>query len=231
MPKTAPPRSDLRFRISDEAAMMSGHDTPILERRAARAAPRGRGAAPTARQTTPHLARPGHPRSLDPAPVHGAATPSPRHPRHAVALASSPRKPPLDQAAPPTRPTAAVGGAPTPDRADGGREPDLGVSAHPWRTRAAGLPDRAKHRVAAAPPSTAPASTRRHAVQRSPGGSLCPHRPRACWRVTSSTSTPCCSDACPSWSSSRSPAVGSTFSERRRTRREREPPSRPATCS
>src|SRR6266568_7014366 len=30
MPKTAPPRSDLRFRISDEAAMMSGHDTPIL---------------------------------------------------------------------------------------------------------------------------------------------------------------------------------------------------------
>jgi hypothetical protein len=41
---------------------------------------------------------------------------------------------------PPTRPTVEVTGAAASDRADGGRQPDLGVSPHPRRTPTAWLP-------------------------------------------------------------------------------------------
>src|SRR6266487_259344 len=98
----------------------------IQERRAARAAARSRGAAPPDRQTAPHLARPSHSRGIEPTPPKGAPTPSPRHPRHVAALASSPGQSPLDQAAPPTWSTVADGGAPAPDPADGHGEPNLG---------------------------------------------------------------------------------------------------------
>src|SRR6266702_2050167 len=119
--------------------------------RLARAATRGRGAAPTARQPASHLARPSHPRGIEPTPRKGAPTPSPRHARHVAALASSPGQSPLDQAAPPTRSTVADGGAPAPDPADGHGEPNLGVSAHPRGAQSAWVPGRAEHRVAGPP--------------------------------------------------------------------------------
>jgi hypothetical protein len=98
----------------------------------------------------------------------------------------------------PARPTLTVGGAPALDPADSSREPNLGISPHPRRTRAAWLPGRAKHRVAAAQPRRHRPG--HHAAQTSPGGSSCPPKPRASWHVTSSTSTPCCSGACTSCS-------------------------------
>src|SRR6266571_6056022 len=70
----------------------------------------------------------------------------------------------LDQAAPSTRPTVADGGATTPDLADGHREPDLGISPHPRRNRAAWVPGRAEHRVAAP-------QTSRHRPSATPHGS------------------------------------------------------------
>src|SRR5919197_6433503 len=109
--------------------MMSGHDaatplpdpvpaprlartarlrTDIQERRAARAATRGRRAAPTGPKTASYLAGSGDPRGVDTAPLKGASTPSPRHPRHAAALASGPPQAPWDQAPPPTWPTVEV---------------------------------------------------------------------------------------------------------------------------
>src|SRR6266511_4973435 len=136
--------------------MMSDHDDPtplpdlvsaprlartahpragLQERRDPRATAGGRGAAPTDRQTAPHLARPGHPRGVEPTPPKGTPIPSPRHPRHPAALASSPGQSPLDQASPPTRSTVEVAGAAAPDLADGGGELNLGVSADPRRTR------------------------------------------------------------------------------------------------
>src|SRR6266568_5305095 len=101
------------------------------KRRAARAATPGRGAAPAGRQTTSHQARPGHPRGVEPAPVKGAPISSPRHSRYVAALASSHGQSPLDQAPPPTRSTVAVASTAAPDLADGGGEPDLGVSTRP----------------------------------------------------------------------------------------------------
>ena len=41
-------------------------------------------------------------------------------------MASSPDQSPLDASPPPTRPAIDIAGAAAPDRADGGREPDLG---------------------------------------------------------------------------------------------------------
>jgi len=126
---------------------MSGHDAPtplpdlvsaprpartarpranIQQRSAARAATRGRGPAPTGHQTASHLARPRHPRSVDPTPLKGAPMPSPRHTQHPAALASSPGQSPLNQAAPPTRPTVAGTSAAAPDLADGAENPTWG---------------------------------------------------------------------------------------------------------
>src|SRR6266511_3752003 len=151
--------------------MMPGHDDPtpvpelvsaprlartarpradIRERRVARAATRGRGAAPTGRPTASYLARPGHPVGVEPTPLKGAPTPSPGHTRHPAALASSPDQSPLDASPPPTRPAIDIPGAAAPDRADGSGQPDLGLSAHPRRTPPARLQGRAEHRVAAA---------------------------------------------------------------------------------
>src|SRR5262245_2240540 len=76
--------------------------------------------------------------------------PQPRGTRHPAALAPGPGQPPLDASPPPTRSTVDRARAAAPDRTDGSSEPDLGVSAHPRRTRAAWLPDRAEHCVAAA---------------------------------------------------------------------------------
>src|SRR5262245_66524426 len=76
--------------------------------------------------------------------------PQPRGTRHPAALAPGPGQPPLDASPPPTRSTVDRARAAAPDRTDGSSEPDLGVSAHPRRTRAAWLPDRAERCVAAA---------------------------------------------------------------------------------
>src|SRR5829696_8947834 len=80
----------------------------VQERRAARAATRGRGAASAGRQTASYLGGSGDPRGVDSAPLKGASIPSPRHTGHPAALASGPGQPPLDQATPPTRPTVEV---------------------------------------------------------------------------------------------------------------------------
>src|SRR5262245_40086394 len=61
---------------------------------------------------------------------------------------------------PPGRPSTAPELRP-PDRADGSSEPDLGVSAHLRRTRAAWVSDRTQHRVEAA-------QTRRHGSSTTP---------------------------------------------------------------
>jgi putative transposase len=57
---------------------------------------------------------------------------------------------------------------------------------------------------------TAPASIPHPRVRRSPGGSSSGHRPRVCWRWTSSPWTPPCCAGCTSCSWSRLPAAGST---------------------
>jgi hypothetical protein len=62
----------------------------IQERRAAGAATRDRGAAPTGHQTSSHLAGSGHPRGVEPGPVQAASIPSPRHIRHPAALHRAP---------------------------------------------------------------------------------------------------------------------------------------------
>jgi len=183
--------------------MISSHDTPtplpelvpaprlacaprsqsdVQERRDPGAAPRGRNPAPPGRQTTPHLARPSHPRGVEQAAPKGAPTPSVGDTGDVAALASRPAQSPLDQAAPPIRPTVTVIGAPTPGGADGDGEPDLGVSAHPWGTRAAWLPG--SRQAPCGWSSSRPASIRRHAAQLSPGGSSCPRRHMASWCAT-----------------------------------------------
>jgi len=120
--RTARPRADLQ------------------ERRDPGAPAGGRGAAPAGPKTASHLAGSGDLRRVDSAPLKAAPMPSPRYRGHPVALASGPPQPPLDQAHPPTRPTVEVTGAAASDRADGGRQPDLGVSPHPRRTPTAWLP-------------------------------------------------------------------------------------------
>ena len=105
-----------------------------------RASPRGRRVTPPGQQTPTVLGRPGRVYSRGPVTVPRLLTASHRHPRHDPALAPGVGEAALDPAPapskrrPPHGPRAAPVGA-----AAGRREPLLGLSTHPRRTRRAWL--------------------------------------------------------------------------------------------
>src|ERR1039457_4916312 len=72
----------------------------IQGRRATRAAPRGRRAAPHPAAAPAGLGRPGSPRRADPAPAGTAADAPPGHARHRPAVAPPPDHPEMDLPAP-----------------------------------------------------------------------------------------------------------------------------------
>src|ERR1022692_621165 len=95
-------------------------------RRAAGAAPGGRGAATAASQTEAGLGRQGGTRRPDPAAPQAAADRSPGHARHAAALAPAAGPLALDLSSP-RRQAASRCPARGADRADGAGEPGLGL--------------------------------------------------------------------------------------------------------
>ena len=127
----APALSHLR-----PAQRLAGPARPFIGlqgRGAARAAARGRRAAPDPSAAPAGLGRPRGPRRADPAPSPEAADASAGHPRHRPALASPPRRPQVD--------LPASGGTAADqrryrraDRAARHRESRLGIPADPRRT-------------------------------------------------------------------------------------------------
>src|SRR5271155_5397287 len=85
------------------ALRLAGPVRPVIGlqgRRAARAAARGRRAAPHPSAAPAGLGRPGGPRRADPAPAGTAAGAPAGHPRHRPALAPPPDRPQVDLCAP-----------------------------------------------------------------------------------------------------------------------------------
>jgi hypothetical protein len=171
------------------AQRLAGPARPVIGiqgRRAARAAARGRGAAPDPSAAPAGLGRPGGPRRADPALAPEAADAPAGHPGHHPALAPPPRRPQVDLPAP--------GGTAAgqrryrrADRAARHREAQLGIPADPRRTAQARPPGQRIHHPpgpqgAEDPSGTATAPTR-------PGGSSCIFRQPRCSPPTSSTWT------------------------------------------
>ena len=166
---TAPPRT-----------VVQGHRAP-------RPPPRGRRTPQNQPQAPPRLGRPSTARRTHPTPARGAARASPGHPGHGPALAPPPGHQEVDLPEPLRAPTRRPNDRRA-DRADGPRERDLGLPAHPRRTAQARPPRRRIHdpqnpQAAADTAGTAPSPPTR------PGDASCERRPPACWPWTSSTST------------------------------------------
>jgi len=209
--------------------MMSGHDapTPLLdfvsapglartarsqaglqERRDPGAPAGGRGAAPTGHQSTPYLARPGHPRGVEPTPPQGVQIPSPCRPDtllrwHRKLVKRHWTKP----HGPPGRPS----------RSQKLRRLILRMAAESptWGYRRVhGELVQLGYRVA---PSTVSLLLKQAGIEPAPRRAGLTWRQflsaqaRASWRGTSSTSTRCCFGACTCRLRSRSPAAKSTF--------------------
>jgi hypothetical protein len=167
---TAPPR-----------AVVQGHRAP-------RPAPRGRRTPQNQPQASPRLGRPSTARRTHPTHARGAARTSPGHPGHGAAMAppSSDQEVDLpDQLRPPTRRP----GDRRAHRADGPRQRDLGLPAHPRRTPQARPPHRRIHHPQnpqAAPDSAGTSPVNRHVLATLParpglqhaGRGLLPHRLR-----------------------------------------------------
>src|SRR4051812_33746597 len=105
----------------------------VQGRRAPRPPPRGRRTPQNQPEASPGLGRPRILRRPDPTTAHGAARASPGHPGHRPTVAPSAGDQEVDLPEPWRSPT------PRPDnrradRADGPREGDLGLPAHPRRT-------------------------------------------------------------------------------------------------
>lgn len=109
------------------------------ERRDPDPAPRSYGAAPSGEQAVPDLAGPGDPVCPDPpAPPPTLCSPN-RHPGDAAGLAPPPAHPTMDLP-PPIRPPTDQRRTPRSGAAPGTREPILGSSPPPRRTRRARPP-------------------------------------------------------------------------------------------
>ena len=129
--------SDLRsaLRLSGPARPLVG----VHERGAARAAARGRRAAPHQSAAPPGLGRPRGPRRADPAPAGKAADAPPGHPRHHSSVAPPPGHPEVDLPEP-ERPAAGRRRNRSAHRAARHREQRLGVPADPRRAAQARSP-------------------------------------------------------------------------------------------
>ena len=175
------------------------------------------------------LDRPRRDRRPDPATTRPPPTRTAGHPLHDPALAPPARQPPLDHPACPSRPPRHPRRRSRADPAPGHRESDLGLSAHPWRTRRTRLPDRRLHGLE--DPALAPGSIRHHSGPDRPGRSSCGRKPTASSPATCSTSTPSpCTGSTPSSSSSTPPAACTSWASPP-TPPGSGSPSRPATCS
>jgi hypothetical protein len=169
---------------------LAGPARPVIglqERRAARAAARGRRAAPHQSHAPAQLGRPRSPRRADPAPASKAADAPAGHPRHRPALAPPPRHPQVDLPAP----SGTAAGQRRDRRADRTarhREQRLGIPADPRRAAETRPPGQ---RIHDPPGSQSPEDPPRHrnGAPTPPGGSSCTLRRRRCSPPTSSTST------------------------------------------
>jgi hypothetical protein len=112
--------------------------------RAARAAARGRRAAPGPSAATAGLGRPGGPRRADPAPAREAASVPAGHPRYHPALAPPPRRPQVDLPAPDGTAASQYQDRHA-HRAARHREQQLGVQEDPGRAAQARPPGRRVH--------------------------------------------------------------------------------------
>ena len=138
----APALSHLR-----PALRLAGPAHPVIgrqERRAARAAARGRRAAPHPSAAPARLGRPRSLRRADPAPARKAAEAPAGHPRHRPALAPPPRLPQMDLPAPDGTATGQHRDR-RPHRAARHREPRLEIPADPGRAAQARPPGRRVH--------------------------------------------------------------------------------------
>src|ERR1019366_8628560 len=106
--------------------------TRLQERGAARAAARGRRAAPHQSEAPAGLGRPRRPRRPDPAPAARAAAAPAGHPRYRAALAPPPGHPEMDLPGP-DRTAAGQRRDRRADRATRHREPQPGLPADPGR--------------------------------------------------------------------------------------------------
>ena len=138
----APALSHLR-----PALRLAGPARPVIGlqgRRAARAAARGRRAAPHPSAAPAGLGRPRGPRRADPAPAGKAADAPAGHPRHRPALAPPPGHPQVDLPEP-DRTAAGQRRDRRADRAARHREPRLGIQADPGRAAQARPPGQRIH--------------------------------------------------------------------------------------
>ena len=160
--------------------------TRLQERRAARAAARGRRAAQHPSAAPAGLGRPRRPRRPDPAPARKAADAPAGHPRHRAALAPPPGHPEADL----PQPDGTAAGqrrAHRADRAARHREHRLGVPADPGRAGQARPPGQRVHDPpgpeGAADPAGAEAA-HRHDLAAVPARSSCDdagRRPSFTW--------------------------------------------------
>ena len=138
----APALSHLR-----PALRLAGPARPVIGlqgRRAARAAARGRRAAPHPSAAPARLGRPRGPRRADPAPAREAADAPAGHPRHRPALAPPPRRPQVDLPAPDGT-AAGQHRDRRADRAARHREQRLGIQEDPGRAAQARPPGQRVH--------------------------------------------------------------------------------------
>jgi putative transposase len=124
------------------ALRLAGPGRPVVgfqERRATRAAARGRRAAPRQSPAPAGLGRPRHPRHADPAPAGKAASASADHPRHCPAVAPPPGHAEVDLPEP-DRTAAGQRRDRRADRAARHREPRRGIQEDPRRAAQARPP-------------------------------------------------------------------------------------------
>ena len=138
----APALSRLRpaLRLTDPARPVVG----LQGRRVARAAARGRRAAPRQFPAPARLGRPGGPRRADPAPAGKAAEAPAGHPRHRPAVAPPPGHPQVDLPQP-DRTAAGQRQDHRADRTARHREQQLGIPADPRRAAETRPPSRRVH--------------------------------------------------------------------------------------
>jgi hypothetical protein len=156
---SAPALSRLR-----PALRLAGSAQPVIGLqgcRAARAAARGRRAAPHSSAAPARLGRPGGPRRADPAPASTAAEAPADHARHCPALAPPPRHPQVDLPQP-DRTAAGQRRDRRADRTTRHREHQLGIQENPRRAPETRPPGQRVHHPAGPqdpedPPGTATA--------------------------------------------------------------------------
>jgi hypothetical protein len=170
---------------------MAGPARPVIGlqgRRAARAAARGRRAAPYPSTAPARLGRPCGPSRADPAPADTPADAPAGHPRHRAAVAPPPGHSQVDLPAP-DRTAAGQRGDRHADQTARHREPRLGIPADPGRAAQARPPAQRIHHPPGPQGPEDPAGTATaHRHDRNGGSSCTPRQPR-CSPPISSTWT------------------------------------------